>query len=465
VSVGAHCCTEYFLTAPIERILVRRGDPLGLRAAADAFADILAPGLTNRTYDARWLSLLSWILVSVDEARRQLNLDRGEVGLARQRAIYEWIRPLELMWVERAVRTLRDRKLLDRRQLPGRNALLKFVEANGNGDLFGMSDDQFSRYRFTGPHGAYRSLLGRLAGMTVDGDGHRPGPLARRLAKLVAAHAPLIHHPRRRKGRKPSPVAYWSDAWRGCHTRLQELERWLPGRWDSKPTLFAKERHIIEAALFDGAGDSERRRTVAEAAVRSEAATHAELCRDVVRALLPKLGRDEAARLAPIVPFTKLADAGVDAMVAIWQALKNAIDGPAIDLAELAKDHAVRTAMDQLVRSCETWRTTAKKAEATLLLSAHALAAAVTSKASPRTRLGDLLLHHHERGGGRRWFRIDGTKVSPDAPTGGDDATPYRFRLWSLGRLAWQAGVVEEMPRALAEEDERGDEEPEGGDA
>lgn len=54
---------EFFLTAPTERILVQRGDPLGLRAAADSFADILAPGLTNRTYDARWLSILSWIMV------------------------------------------------------------------------------------------------------------------------------------------------------------------------------------------------------------------------------------------------------------------------------------------------------------------------------------------------------------------------------------------------------------------
>lgn len=456
---------EYFQTAPTKRILVRRGDPLGFRAVADSFADIVSPGLTNRTYDARWLSLLSWIMVRVEEARRQLNLNRGEVGLARQRAIYEWIRPLELMWVERAVRTLRDRKLLDRRQLPGRNALLRVVEANDDSEQFGMSADQFSRYRFTGPHGAYRSLLGRLPGMTVDSDGHRSGPLARRLAELVAAGAPSVRHPRPRKGRKPSPVAYWKDAWRGRHTRLQELERWLPGRWDAKPTLFADERRVVGPALFDGKGDPERRRIVAEAAVRSRAGAHADLCRDVVRALLSKIGCEEAARLAPLVPFTKLADAGVDAMIAVWRAAKNASDSPVIELGEVSKDRAVKAALDQLVRAGETWRRTAKIADTSLLVPVHALASEVIRNASPRTRLEVLLRHHLSRGGGRRWFRLEGDKVSPDAPTGGDGATPYRFRLWSLGRLAWQTGVVDGMPQAFEREDERGDEEPEGSEA
>ncbi len=455
-------CSEYLLSAPTERMLVRRGDPLGLRAAADAFADILAPGLTNRTYDARWLTLLSWILVSVDDARRNLHLDHDEVGLARQRAIYEWIRPLELMWIELAVRTFGDRRLMNGRQLPGRNALLRFV-GNENGLLFGMTDDQLRRYRFTGPHGAYRSMLGTLAGMTIEGDGHRPGPLARRLARLITA--PSIHHPRRRKGRKPTPVAYWKDAWKGRVRRGGTSERWLPGRWNSKPNLFAEESRVIRAALFDGPGDPERRRTVANAAVRSEASEHAGLCRDVVQALRPVLDKEDLLRLAPIVPFTRLADTGVDAMVAIWEAVRSAIHGPAIDLTDLSKNRGVKIAMGRLVRSCERWRKDAKHAGATLLVPAHTLAAAIETKKSLRMQVEALLLHHLKQGGGRRWFQIDGVSVSPDTPTGGHGAAPYRFRLWSLARLAWQTGLVERMPRAFSDTDERDDEEPEEGGA
>jgi len=152
IRVEADTELEYFLTAPIERIAIRRGDPLGFRAVADGFADILAPGLTNRTYDARWITLLCWIMVRVDEARRSLDLDWGEVGRARQRSIYDWIRPLELMWVRRTIRTFAGNpRLLGRRQLPGRLASSKMHE---NENLLGMTSAQFSRYRFTGPHGA-----------------------------------------------------------------------------------------------------------------------------------------------------------------------------------------------------------------------------------------------------------------------------------------------------------------------
>ena len=53
---------SWYFTAPWDPVSVRRGDPLGLRAGADYFADLLAPGLSNATSDARWISLLSWCL-------------------------------------------------------------------------------------------------------------------------------------------------------------------------------------------------------------------------------------------------------------------------------------------------------------------------------------------------------------------------------------------------------------------
>jgi hypothetical protein len=52
----------WYFTAPWDPVPVRRGDALGLRAGADYFAELLAPGLSNNTSDARWISLLSWCL-------------------------------------------------------------------------------------------------------------------------------------------------------------------------------------------------------------------------------------------------------------------------------------------------------------------------------------------------------------------------------------------------------------------
>jgi hypothetical protein len=178
------------------------------------------------------------------------------------------------------------------------------------------------------------------------------------------------------------------------------------------------------------------------------------------------MGCEEAARLVPLVPFTKLADAGVDAMIAIWQVARRASDGPIIELGELSKDRGVKVALDRLVRACEVWRKTPKLADASLLVPVNAFVSGLIRNTSPSNRLEILLQHHLSRGGGRRWFRLEGRNVLPDAPTSGDSATPYRFRLWSLGRIAWQAGVVEGMPRAFAQEkEERGDEESEDSEA
>ena len=53
----------WFFSAPYEAPMVRRGDPLGLRLAAARYAEALAPGLSNRTLDARWLTICAWMLV------------------------------------------------------------------------------------------------------------------------------------------------------------------------------------------------------------------------------------------------------------------------------------------------------------------------------------------------------------------------------------------------------------------
>ena len=54
-------------TAPWEPIVVRKGDALGLRAFADQFAEALAPGLSNRVRDGRWVTILAWCLTRSHE--------------------------------------------------------------------------------------------------------------------------------------------------------------------------------------------------------------------------------------------------------------------------------------------------------------------------------------------------------------------------------------------------------------
>jgi len=63
--------SDWFFSAPYEAPMVRRGDPLGLRLAAARYADALAPGLSNRTLDARWLTISAWMLVLANDVWRR----------------------------------------------------------------------------------------------------------------------------------------------------------------------------------------------------------------------------------------------------------------------------------------------------------------------------------------------------------------------------------------------------------
>lgn len=51
---------RFFFTEPWEPISVRRGDALGLRALTDLLAEAVAPELSNRIRDGRWVTILAW---------------------------------------------------------------------------------------------------------------------------------------------------------------------------------------------------------------------------------------------------------------------------------------------------------------------------------------------------------------------------------------------------------------------
>jgi hypothetical protein len=88
---------------------------------------------------------------------------------------------------------------------------------------------------------------------------------------------------------------------------------------------------------------------------------------------------------------------------------------------------------------------------------AHRFANAIP-QSDPIECLEKLLQHHEIYGGGLRWFVLRNGWVEPrTVPRVG--SSRYRFRLWSLCRLAAQCGAIRSMPTALrydteAEEDD-----------
>ena len=78
---------------------------------------------------------------------------------------------------------------------------------------------------------------------------------------------------------------------------------------------------------------------------------------------------------------------------------------------------------------------------------AHRFASAITN-ARPIECLRALLQHHEVYGGGLRWFVLRNGGVEPRTPPRAGSSR-YRFRLWSLCRLATQCGVLRNMPLCI----------------
>ena len=139
-----------------------------MRPIAEDMADVLAPGLSNRTFDGRWLSIVCWALQQSYSAWWALGtVDADDPGITRDAAkdIYSWLRPLELLWVTRTVEKTKDRG--KGRQLPGVRAVRHWLECGRNRERFAFGLRSYLQYRFTGVYGAYRAALRWLPGLTV----------------------------------------------------------------------------------------------------------------------------------------------------------------------------------------------------------------------------------------------------------------------------------------------------------
>ena len=173
-----------------------KGQALGLRALTDEFADAVAPDLSNRVHDGRWVTVLAWCLAGSHEVFHASG-GRSMATRNEQREQYVWLRPLELMWVARTIALAEDD--WQNRSLAGQRRVRPWYEDTKRPPLFGMTKDQFRRYRQTGMYGGYRLAFRRWRGMTVAGDGWTPGPATNMLAqwldaRLGAARPPWSIH-------------------------------------------------------------------------------------------------------------------------------------------------------------------------------------------------------------------------------------------------------------------------------
>src|ERR1700731_4726725 len=70
-------------TEPWDPIVVRRGDALGLLALNNMFAETVAPGLSNRVRDGRWVTILRGVLCDRTKSSTQAQADPYPRGPSR----------------------------------------------------------------------------------------------------------------------------------------------------------------------------------------------------------------------------------------------------------------------------------------------------------------------------------------------------------------------------------------------
>ena len=447
---------EWFFSAPYETPMVRRGDPLGLRLAAARYAEALAPGLSNRTLDARWLTISAWMLVLASDVWRRRG-HSAPAGFSRGAAadLFGWMEPLELLWISRTLR-------LDGaagRQLPGQRAVQKWLDDGQRPRRFGMSFAQYRRQRSIGIYGAYRVALRALPGMTIDGDGWRPDSVAEELAaitqfELGAAKAkPSLAH-----GNFDAENFWHRVGWSKWSSRGKK--EFLPKSRRKLRPITADEIEILKPVLFGGTNEQDNgrlRKTVVEVIHASTAREHHGVCNDLEK----KLPRALDGAVARLGKFAHLADTGMSVMNAIWVNLRDLEKRqvPAISPADLATVEDVRLALTELIVASRAWLAGKSEFRAEWV-PAHELANLATSGAHSFGKLvRGLVEYHEERGRGRRWFRLDEDGlVRPASSLRDQEGSPYRFRLFSLARLALQCKLIPTIPKALEFIDEESEE-------
>jgi hypothetical protein len=303
-----------------------------------------------------------------------------------------------------------------------------------------MSADQFRRYRQVGTYGAYRVVLRKVPGLTT-GDGWTPTNPALKLASLVNTSLP--------RDLRLDPKHFENDT-RWSHWTGDEARYWVTRGWQSswidsscglRPTpenaletrLPEGERRLLEPALFSP--ESIRRITAMALAGAKRASSHAELC-DTLASSSALLKRIEPKALAPLPAFTRFADASMHAMRGLWNEINHDDARQAPSVAGLASK--LRSRLDMVRETGALWLRTPERSTFPHDHVVTLLAKATIGASTPIEQLRALAGHHHEHGGGRRWFREQaGNMVPLVADTGIAASAPFILATphWDARRL------------------------------
>lgn len=432
-------------TPPWDPLVVRRGDALGLRAVADQFADAVAPGLSNRIHDGRWVTILAWCLT------RSYKLFYAHGGRSvqtptEQAQRYAWLRPLELLWVARTIAIAEEDS--GRRSLAGQRRVRPWYAAGKRSPRFGMTPEQLQAYRQSGMYGGYRLALRRWPELTLSGDGWTPGPTANTLAEWLdrklddARPSWELHFAEKQKLRKKpehdDDHGWWlKHYWPHFEKKGPKADLNTLPRPRSDFSRLPEWKHL-RPLVFGPDPAGLRRQQVALAVEEAEAPDHLEVCARLADAFSP----DPVIALLP--RFSHLADAGMELMDLIARGLGGQGRVP---LTHIAADPEAAALCAELREAAAAWPVAGGAMQPRHLETVHRFAGAINSQ-RPERCLQILLEYHELHGGGLRWFVLRDGKVEARTPPRAGSSR-YRFRLWSLCRLGAQCGLLRDMPDAL----------------
>jgi hypothetical protein len=190
--------------------------------------------------------------------------------------------------------------------------------------------------------------------------------------------------------------------------------------------------------------------------------SHAELCDKLAASKM--FGQEIQSSLAPLPAFTRLADAAMDSMRALWNTITQDGEAHAPTIEKLAQSVRLQKKLELLDEASNAWLREQARSAFPHESVATQLANTMQGASTTIGRIRALTKHHTESGGGRRWFREQAGSLVPLVADTGIAASDYRFRLRSICLLAAQCGVAK-MDGTLnilldkQEDDENGDDE------
>jgi len=443
---------EWLFTESAKQIFVKRGDPLGWGEIADNFSNMLVPGFSKGTYDARWITILCWCLYVSKNAplTHSLNTRNGK----RER--YQWLKPLELIWIAHALKHNNDTKGM---QLPGRRGVQRWVDmdkTNQSKDRkFGLSTDQWGRYRNSGIYAIYRVSLRKLYGLTKNSDGWVLDDVGIELAKWMENKLSEINPDEIEIKPRCKPETHWrKNVW----NKLNNKSTIFPTS-SSNIILPKREQKILKKALFCEGPDCVRRRIVVETIGKVEADTYSDLCSHIAKKLEKTYDGNDLALLAP---FSQFSDSAIDVFIEIISIMRENAEGTKITIIKLVENKNVQDKIRSLVDESNVWiKKSANIGNNTKINFSlvNELAESISYKNKDEIGILRVLINYHiVYGGGRKWFNIIDSDYLELATSSRSNSKPnfYRFRLWQLARMAIQCGVIkqEDLPEFFKEADD-----------